>query len=45
MAKYARDAGTLDPAYLDAFVADVKRSIEDGSYLFLLPQFLVTGSA
>jgi ubiquinone/menaquinone biosynthesis C-methylase UbiE len=43
MAKYARDAATLDPAVIEAFVADVKRSIEAGTYLFILPQFLATG--
>ncbi len=42
MAKYARDAGTLDPAIIDAFVADVRRSIDAGTYLMILPQFLAT---
>jgi SAM-dependent methyltransferase len=45
MVQYARASGTLAPARLDAIVADVKRAIEAGEFLLLLPQFLVTGAA
>lgn len=43
MASYARLSGRLDDGEIDAFLADVDRSIADGSYFALLPQFLVTG--
>ena len=42
MAKYARESGRLDPAEIDRFVEDVKRAIEEETYLLVLPQFLVT---
>jgi ubiquinone/menaquinone biosynthesis C-methylase UbiE len=45
MVQYARASGKLTPATLDAIVADVKRAIEAGEFLLLLPQFLVTGTA
>lgn len=45
MATYARISGRLEEAEIDAFVADLERSIDDGSYFAVLPQFLVTGSA
>lgn len=45
MVQYARASGKLAPATLDAIVADVKRAIEAGEFLLLLPQFLVTGTA
>ncbi len=45
MVQYARASGKLAPALLDAIVADVKRAIEAGEFLLLLPQFLVTGVA
>ncbi len=45
MASYARSSGRLPQATLDALVADLRRSIDDQSYLMLLPQFLVTGTA
>lgn len=45
MVGYARSSGKLAPAVLDAMVADVKRAIEAGEFLLLLPQFLVTGVA
>lgn len=43
MAKYARESKRLDEAEIDRFVEDVKRAIEDRTYLLVLPQFLVTG--
>ena len=45
MAKYARESGRLPRQRIDAFVDDVKSAIADGSYLLVLPQFLVTGVA
>lgn len=43
MATYARLSGQLDEADIDAFLAELDRSLEDGSYFAVLPQFLVTG--
>ena len=45
MAEYARESGQLDTAEIDSFVADVKSAIEDGTYLLVLPQFLVTAGS
>jgi ubiquinone/menaquinone biosynthesis C-methylase UbiE len=44
MAHYARAAGRLPAATLDALVGDLRAAIEGGTYLLLLPQFLVTGT-
>jgi len=43
MASYARAAGSLDEAVIDDIVADVHAAIENGTFLLVLPQFLVTG--
>ena len=45
MASYARTSGNLDDAEIDGFLEEVDGAIEDGSFLGVLPQFLVTGSA
>lgn len=45
MTSYARASGQLDEPDLQAFLADVDAAIEEGSFLGVLPQFLVTGSA
>jgi ubiquinone/menaquinone biosynthesis C-methylase UbiE len=45
MARYARLSGKLEPAEIDRLVEDLKRSIADGTYLLILPQFMVTGVA
>ena len=45
MLGYARDSGRLSLAMLDALVADLKKSLADGTFLLILPQFLVTGTA
>jgi hypothetical protein len=45
MAAYAKASGRIDPARVDALVDDVRRAIDDGTYLMVLPQFLVTGVA
>jgi hypothetical protein len=43
MAKYARESQRLDAEEIDRFVEDVKRAVEEETYLLVLPQFLVTG--
>jgi len=45
MARYARLSGEIEPAEIDRLLEDLKRSIADGSYLLILPQFMVTGIA
>ncbi len=45
MLSYARAAGRLSPATLDAIAGDVKKALADGTFLLILPQFLVTGTA
>jgi ubiquinone/menaquinone biosynthesis C-methylase UbiE len=45
MANYARESERLQVAHIDAFLADLQRAIADGTYLLVLPQFLVTGAA
>ena len=45
MLGYARDSGRLSQPKRDALVADLKKSLADGTYLLILPQFLVTGTA
>jgi ubiquinone/menaquinone biosynthesis C-methylase UbiE len=45
MASYARESGRLAPAKIDAVVAALDRALADGSYLLVLPQFLVSGVA
>jgi ubiquinone/menaquinone biosynthesis C-methylase UbiE len=42
MATYARESQRLDAAEIDRFVEDVKGAMEEGTYLLVLPQFLVT---
>jgi ubiquinone/menaquinone biosynthesis C-methylase UbiE len=44
MASYARASGRMDPAKIDRLLDALKRSLQDGTYLLVLPQFLVTGS-
>jgi len=45
MADYAREFGQMDEAEIAAIEAEVEQAIADGSYLFILPQFVVTGTA
>ena len=45
MAKYARESGRLEDSEIDSFVDDVKSAVEEGSYMLVLPQFLVTAAA
>jgi ubiquinone/menaquinone biosynthesis C-methylase UbiE len=44
MASYARASGRMDPAKIDRLLEALKRSLQDGTYLLVLPQFLVTGT-
>jgi SAM-dependent methyltransferase len=45
MLSYARASQKLPPGLLDEIERDVRRAIETGDFLLLLPQFLVTGVA
>jgi ubiquinone/menaquinone biosynthesis C-methylase UbiE len=45
MASYARASGRLTEATLERLSADLRAAIADGTYLMVLPQFLVTGTA
>lgn len=45
MIGYARASGRMPGAKLDAIVADVKRALAEETFLLILPQFLVTGTA
>jgi len=45
MASYARASGRMDPAAIDALLAELRAAIENATYLLVLPQFLVTGRA
>ncbi len=43
MARYARVSGKLEASVIDALLDDLKRSLTEGTYLLVLPQFVVTG--
>lgn len=45
MMSYARASGRLPKATLEALAADLKKSLSDGTFLLIPPQFLVTGTA
>jgi hypothetical protein len=45
MANYARESGRLPVATIDTFLTDLQQAVADGTYLLVLPQFLVTGTA
>ncbi len=45
MASYARQSGRMAAAEIDSLTDEVRAAIEDGTYLLVLPQFLVTGVA
>jgi ubiquinone/menaquinone biosynthesis C-methylase UbiE len=45
MAGYARAGSRMDPEKIDRLVEDLRASIEAGTYLMVLPQFLVTGTS
>lgn len=42
MEQYARDLGALPEAQVDALMARLDKAIDEGSFLFSLPQFLVS---
>lgn len=42
IAGYARESGRLDPARIDAALDSVDKSLADGSFLAIAPQFVVT---
>jgi len=44
VADYARDSCTLDPERIDAILQTVERSLSEGTYLAVAPQFLVTAT-
>ena len=45
MASYARASGSLPEERIEALLDDLRAAIADGSYMMVLPQFLVTGRA
>jgi len=45
MASYISTFGTLPEAELEGLMSRASQGLEDGTYLFCLPQFLVTGRA
>ena len=45
MASYIGQFGTLPSERVEALLTQVRRAVEAGEYLFVLPQFLVTGRA
>ena len=44
VADYARESGALSPMRIDAMLETVERSLAEGSYLAITPQFLVTAT-
>jgi ubiquinone/menaquinone biosynthesis C-methylase UbiE len=44
VAGYARDSGSLDEARIDAALETVEQSVATGTYLAIVPQFLVTAT-
>jgi hypothetical protein len=45
MVSYIRQFETLPLERVEELMAEVRGAVEAGEYLFVLPQFLVTGSA
>ncbi|HBC52749.1 MAG TPA: hypothetical protein DCZ06_00665 [Alphaproteobacteria bacterium] len=43
MVNYAKTGGDIDPARADALYAEIRQSIKEGTFMMILPQFLVTG--
>lgn len=43
MVNYAKTGGDIDPARADALYAEIRHSIDAGTFMMILPQFLVTG--
>jgi SAM-dependent methyltransferase len=42
-ARYARDSGKVAAAEVEGWFADIDRAVANGSFLFVLPQFVVRG--
>ncbi len=42
-ARYARDSGQIAPAEVDRWFEDIDHAVASGSFLFVLPQFVVRG--
>jgi len=42
-ARYARDSGKIAAAEVEGWFADIDRAVAGGSFLFVLPQFVVRG--
>src|SRR3984957_16029605 len=42
-ARYARDSGKIAAAEVEGWFADIDRAVASGSFLFVLPQFVVRG--
>ena len=45
MVTYARDSGRIEATALDRFLSDVRKAVEEKTYLAMLPQFIVTATA
>ena len=43
-ARYARDSGKIEAGEVDRWFEDIDRAVASGSYLFVLPQFVVRGT-
>ena len=43
LARYAFDSGRVTPAEVSAWLDDINRAIDNKTFLFALPQFLVRG--
>jgi hypothetical protein len=44
VAGYARKSGALDASRIDAMLQTVDRSLAEGTYLAITPQFIVTAT-
>jgi hypothetical protein len=44
VAGYARESGTLSTTRIDAMLKTVERSLDEGTFLAITPQFLVTAT-
>ena len=42
-ARYARDSGKIAGAEVEGWFADIDRAVASGSFMFVLPQFVVRG--
>jgi hypothetical protein len=42
-ARYARDSGKIAPGEVDRWFEDIDHAVSSGTFLFVLPQFVVRG--